>query len=1057
MKRVLIVITILLPFFGFAQKQKSYTFDFSNASGLIPAIELPEEEYNGHEINVTDWTFRSPDDKVSISFEGRYPDGMGGFFTTGWPQEDGSFEHFLFLSRGSRFIISSNGADLESFVFEKSSFPGNLQLISPTGVGRMDAATFSWYSEGALGVTTLNYSCNGQNPKIREVTVSYLIPQDVLEPRNTIPLDKSDIHHLDEITFDFAKPVHLGEAASFVLNGPRGFNPVRMSAKVVGNKVVLSLPEDVTIDESNEASRGTYTLTVAEKSIITTDDDEFYNKKTTYYFNVVEAYYKFVNDILWPDMSDNVEKIDTIVLGFPGEVGKFEVDDLKLTDREGNIVRTMQAKWLVESEYTADRPFFKADRDIYKYVQFVFSGSKTAAIKTSGIYHITIPEKFIWNGRYDPTAEDEGISAGARFNPELVLEYNVNGVVYPSDEVFQAAQDLLAFTGAGYPAADSPSRLALQSLVDEGVGADELFEAAMDAFYAETVLEMPKSGYYLLSAVGSDGKEVYVGYENGKVSLTSDPEEAAHLLATVNEDGTLVFETPDHKFLKQMMPTGANVSDAKDKMNNLTFSRLVLQDEHGNDIYTPKQLFGLWSINGIIGTNDEEQDITAYTLVNLESLLFETNRDKSLRYFSATQTNAFRLTETDAPVPDAAYTFTPAAGSEMESLYYITLTFGDDVNGIKLVSSEGIVLKGTSTRQYTPTKITNTGRQFVFFFDDVAAGTYTLTIPKGAFTYTYNEKTVAVKAISVTYRVNNSAVFVEDFLYLHSTYYHNYPNIDTFVRDVDLNNFSMVIYDQGIYGLDTNKAVTITTMGGIDEYARGHLEFDNNFVDQYGTKMTHMVLVMDEPIKYGTLPAQTYCYNIYAGTFGDSNFAEWLKDPQNKRKGDCHVNAYLTPMISVDNDRGNMTFDPQPITSHITKLSDITITFPHFNVVDITEENNIDVLERYTGRTISTSVVRVEGKNNQFTFASDETLTADTNNGGYMIPIPLNFFKAGEYFFPAEREMELFYYAKGGADAIEGVEAAPQTGVIFDLSGRRVTNSSKPGIYIVNGRKVVVK
>ena len=39
---------------------------------------------------------------------------------------------------------------------------------------------------------------------------------------------------------------------------------------------------------------------------------------------------------------------------------------------------------------------------------------------------------------------------------------------------------------------------------------------------------------------------------------------------------------------------------------------------------------------------------------------------------------------------------------------------------------------------------------------------------------------------------------------------------------------------------------------------------------------------------------------------------------------------------------------------------------------------------------------------------------------------------------------------------IENVEAETET-VIYDLNGRRVTEMTKGGIYIVNGKKVVIK
>ena len=43
------------------------------------------------------------------------------------------------------------------------------------------------------------------------------------------------------------------------------------------------------------------------------------------------------------------------------------------------------------------------------------------------------------------------------------------------------------------------------------------------------------------------------------------------------------------------------------------------------------------------------------------------------------------------------------------------------------------------------------------------------------------------------------------------------------------------------------------------------------------------------------------------------------------------------------------------------------------------------------------------------------------------------------------------------ATAIEGVEAEAENAVIYDLTGRRVYEITEGGIYIINGKKVLVK
>ena len=44
-----------------------------------------------------------------------------------------------------------------------------------------------------------------------------------------------------------------------------------------------------------------------------------------------------------------------------------------------------------------------------------------------------------------------------------------------------------------------------------------------------------------------------------------------------------------------------------------------------------------------------------------------------------------------------------------------------------------------------------------------------------------------------------------------------------------------------------------------------------------------------------------------------------------------------------------------------------------------------------------------------------------------------------------------------GTTAIENVEVENEVKAIYDLTGRRVENVTAPGIYIVNGKKVLVK
>ena len=51
------------------------------------------------------------------------------------------------------------------------------------------------------------------------------------------------------------------------------------------------------------------------------------------------------------------------------------------------------------------------------------------------------------------------------------------------------------------------------------------------------------------------------------------------------------------------------------------------------------------------------------------------------------------------------------------------------------------------------------------------------------------------------------------------------------------------------------------------------------------------------------------------------------------------------------------------------------------------------------------------------------------------------------------------YFSWGTSDGISSVVAADkaQSGAIYDLTGRKVSDTSKAGIYIKNGKKFIVK
>jgi hypothetical protein len=74
--------------------------------------------------------------------------------------------------------------------------------------------------------------------------------------------------------------------------------------------------------------------------------------------------------------------------------------------------------------------------------------------------------------------------------------------------------------------------------------------------------------------------------------------------------------------------------------------------------------------------------------------------------------------------------------------------------------------------------------------------------------------------------------------------------------------------------------------------------------------------------------------------------------------------------------------------------------------------------------------------------------------GTYTFAIPAGLIKAtdGEEFAG-----ETFTFTVVVPTGIENIDAEVENDVIYDLSGRRITEITRPGIYIVGGKKVLVK
>ena len=97
------------------------------------------------------------------------------------------------------------------------------------------------------------------------------------------------------------------------------------------------------------------------------------------------------------------------------------------------------------------------------------------------------------------------------------------------------------------------------------------------------------------------------------------------------------------------------------------------------------------------------------------------------------------------------------------------------------------------------------------------------------------------------------------------------------------------------------------------------------------------------------------------------------------------------------------------------------------------------------------SAATIDGNKVTFVFEMNASIS---KTGVYSFAIPAGLIKAtdGEEFAG-----DTFTFEVAVPEGIESVDAEVENDVIYDLSGRRIAEIVKPGIYIVNGKKVLVK
>lgn len=769
-------------------------------------------------------------------------------------------------------------ATIEGVYFSDTSTKGGLHVVGEDSYGALEGYdgtyTCSWTNTTGHDVASLTLATDGTPARITQVTIKYTMPSAVLVPTPSIESGATvaAFEKLD-LVFDNAMSIVSSEGITLSCNG----TAQTISATVSGNTVTLSPSAVVTTD-------GTYTLTVPAGCF--SDADGFVNKALTYTFKVETPKNTFRPVSISPAQGKVETLSSPITLVFGNYVGKVEAENLVLMKDGERKVPLKAARKEGDS----------------KCVELSFNIPE--GISEDGTYTIEIPEKTI----YDILNE--------LYNPALTLTYTIGGTApdpEPAEdtETMKAAKALLLKEGVGYPAENSAARVALTNLTKASpVPSDTELQTAIDNFYKESNVTLPATGKYyqvcgVNNASGSESSKLYLAYDGSAVTLTSEKSEAATFEATQQTDGTVSLQTMDGKWLHVLvasnnhdLTSSKNVTDSYlATVNNLTLAKLAV------DGVDADKTFGLFSMKGALGkkniVNTEEE---AFALIDYSNKTVATDPDFQV-YFQETYSSAFVLTEVEKPLDiatvETAYTLTPSEVSSNTEVLTLTFTEVSDVAMSTSVVPYFVDAESNRVADATVSSVTDQTNQFTVSLQGLDYATYTLVVPEGMFLYTKEGKTVQTQAISHQFTIKEIVPeFKKEVWSLIVR-----PVNDGYIKDVDLNNFSISISGNEYSGLVPNPDKQIVITAYYDEkqqpVATGHLEVATPESEGWTT----LRLVLDTPIVEGQLKSELYVVKLPEAAFGDANFGRWLQDKNSVDPSECLVNYQMPLTFQVDNSK----------------------------------------------------------------------------------------------------------------------------------------------------------
>ncbi|MCD8209930.1 MAG: leucine-rich repeat domain-containing protein [Prevotella sp.] len=388
---------------------------------------------------------------------------------------------------------------------------------------------------------------------------------------------------------------------------------------------------------------------------------------------------------------------------------------------------------------------------------------------------------------------------------------------------------------------------------------------------------------------------------------------------------------------------------------------------------------------------------------------------------------------------DAVYTITldPENGYiSNETLEYFTVSCEDGLKELKYFDWDHINVYDTNSNIFTfvtkdgDVEDTETVVTFVFDTPISTPGTYKFTFPEGTFRVGPNNQWSG--AIDVTYTVSDDVVETEG----KWSYYPSDTTAITSLKEIQIQYSTGLVIAEG-------KEDGITLTG-----SNGNIFTSNDFTIE--TITNGITITLSEEI----VETGTYTLSAPAGTF--------LLGQTKQESGDFSVSFVVASYT--------LSFDPEDGTT-LLPLDAFTVTCQAGLDPVLDDQDEMGVLN--VNRDGELIAVAVPDQKNPITdedgniISYSFTVMSKDNrsqaypidvNGTYVIEMGRGYFQLGPEKVLNDLTTCTYYIVDGaGIKDIEVDTTDSSSNEYFNLSGQRVTTPKAGGVYIIGGKKVVVK